>query len=57
MGEYPYEVGKQKLIDFPLNFTEWKQSTAPKRKAKQFEPKKVEDEPDKALKGPGTETK
>lgn len=57
VGVYPYEVGRKKLIDYPLNFTEWKQPTIPKKKAKQIEPKKVEEEPDKALKGEGTKTK
>lgn len=57
VGEYPYEIGRQKLQDFPLNFIEWKQPTTPKKKAKQFEPKKVKEEPDKSLKESGTETK
>lgn len=62
VGEYPYEVGKEKLADFPLNFTEHKQSAEPKKTAKRTwaekeEPKKVEDEPDKMLKAFRTKTK
>ena len=62
VGEYPHEIGKQKLVDFPLNFTEYKQPAEPKKVAKpvpeQFEkPKKVEDEPDKMLKAFKTKTK
>ena len=61
VGVYPEEIGKQKLIDFPLNFIEYNQPAPPKNKAKPLpgpaEPKKVEEEPDKSLKGSSTKTK
>lgn len=61
VGEYPEDIGKQKLIDFPLNFTEYRQPAAPKKKAKPMPwdkpEKKVEDEPDKMMKEEKTKTK
>jgi hypothetical protein len=62
VGEYPYDVGKGKLADFPLNFTEYKQPAEPKKIAKPIldpfeKPKKVEDEPDKMMKTFRTKTK
>jgi len=63
VGEYPADVAKQKLVDFPLNFTEYKQEAQPKKVAKpqpkieKPAEKKVEDEPDKGLKESKTKTK
>ena len=65
VGEYPEEIGKEKLADFPLNFTEYMGERA-KKKAKPVklkkeepdqEPKKVEEEPNKILKESETKTK
>ena len=68
VGEYPEDVAKEKLADFPDNFVEYKQPAPATKKAKPQpgnpikdekpeEPKKVEDEPDKALKDANTKRK
>ena len=51
VGEYPYDVGKQKLADFPLCFTEVHSRPEPRP----F--KSITREPDKALKPFGTKKK
>ena len=57
VGEYPEEIGRQKLVDFPNSFTEYKQPEAPKKKAKPQPKKTIEEAPDKSLKESGTKKK
>jgi len=60
VGEYPESVAKEKLADFPLNFEVYREVKEPVAKAMpqpKFEPKKVQDEPDKMDKGSKTKTK
>ena len=61
VGEYPEEIGKEKLADFPNNFVEYKQPEPPKKVAAKpvliNVPKKPTQEPTKQMKSEGTETK
>jgi len=67
VGAYPEEVADQKLADFPNNFSIYRGEEKPKAKAmpmekglkedKLEEPKKVGEEPDKALKTEKTKSK
>jgi hypothetical protein len=67
VGEYPEEIAKEKLADFPNNFIVYKQPAPPKITAKKLpgnpikdktnQPKKVEDEPDKMMKEEQTKKK
>ena len=62
VGEYPEDIAKEKLADFPNNFSVYKQDVPPKKKASKpavvHVPKKQEtDGETKELKNEGTKDK
>jgi len=61
VGEYPDDVGKEKLIDFPLNFSEFKPKEVKPTREKPDEVKQdesvAEKAPDKSMKSKRTKIK
>lgn len=56
VGEYPDDIGKEKLQDFPLNFTELKPKREKVKEVKQDE-SAAEKAPDKSMKSKRTKIK